>query len=319
MARSLSLCALLLCGSLVSCQTAAPDADAGSAGGDAGALEADVGLDAFARPDAAGATGTITLGPTDRRARLIAPDTVTEPAPLLVLLHGYGVDGPLEDAYLGVSRQAATRGLYVLLPNGTTDATGKRFWNAPACCDFGATGVDDVAYLRDLVDEAIAARPIDPDRVYFFGHSNGGFMSYHLGCVLSDRIAAIAVLAGADGTDPASCTPSRPISVLHLHGTADPTIPYTGGTIGLGTFPGAVASVGPWASRAGCDPTPTAGTPVDLETTLAGAETTPSIFGGCDAGLDVQLLSIEGGSHIPSFGSTAIGPAVLDWLLAHHR
>jgi len=309
-----------LCTLLFSCQSATTAPDPVDAAQVDAPAPIDAGGDAFVeRPDAAGGTGTTTIGPSDRRARLIAPSTVTAPAPLLVLLHGYGANAALQDAYLGVSRQAASRGLYVLLPEGTTDASGKQFWNAPGCCDFAPTGVDDVAYLRDLVDEAIAVRPIDPDRVYFFGHSNGGFMSYHLGCVLSDRIAAIAVLAGSDAADPATCTPTRPISVLHLHGTADATIPYAGGNIGLGPFPGAVESIGRWAGRAGCDATPTTGTPIDLESTLAGAETTPSTYGGCDAGLDVQLLTITGGSHIPTFGSTAIGPNVLDWLLAHHR
>lgn len=311
---------LLLCALLFSCQSSTPGPDPVDAAQlDAGAIAVDAGGDAFVeRPDAGG-TGTITIGPSDRRARLVAPDDVTAPAPLLVLLHGYSATGAVEDGYLGVSRQAASRGLYVLLPDGTIDASGKRFWNAPGCCDFAPTGVDDVAYLRDLVDEAISVRPIDPDRVYFFGHSNGGFMSYHLGCVLSDRIAAIAVLAGSDAADPATCTPTRPVSVLHLHGTADTTIPYTGGNVGLGAFPGAVESVGRWASRAGCDATPTMGTAVDLESTILGAETTPSTYTGCDTGLDVQLLTIAGGSHIPTFGTTAIGTNVLDWLLTHHR
>jgi polyhydroxybutyrate depolymerase len=301
---------------IVACSTPSTTDDAGSA--DDSAPPDDAGHDAGPPlPDAG--TGTTTIGPTDRPARLVAPNgPITSPSPLLVLLHGYGATGAVQDAYLGVSRAAATRGLYVLLPDGTLDSGGMRFWNAPGCCDFAHTGVDDVAYLTGLVHEAIAARPIDPSRVYFFGHSNGGFMSYHLACTSSDEIAAIAVLAGSDVAMATDCTPTRPLSVLHLHGTADTTVPYAGGNVGLGPFPGAVEVTQRWAMRAGCDATPTMDAAIDMESTLPGAETMPSTYTGCDTGLDVRLLSIGGGGHIPSFTSGVIGTQVLDWLLMHH-
>ena len=266
------------------------------------------------------ATGSTTIGPADRRARLVAPTTLgTGPAPLLVLLHGYSATAAVQDTYLGVTRAAAPRGLWVILPDGTVDSSGKRYWNAHGCCNFANVPVDDVAYLRGLVQEAMSIRDIDPARVYFFGHSNGGFMSYRIACELGSEVAAIAVLAGSDAQPDAACMPSQPVSVLHLHGTSDTTIPYGGGNVGLGAFPGAVAMVGRWAARAGCGATPTDGTPLDLESTLPGAETTPHTFTGCDPGLDVRLLEITGASHIPTFTTGAIGTEVLDWLLAHHR
>ena len=78
--------------------------------------------------------------------------------------------------------------------------------------------MDDVGYLRALVREALEVRPIDPDRVYVFGHSNGGFMSYRLASELADEVAAIAVLAGSShrrrvpagaGVGPRTCTAPR--------------------------------------------------------------------------------------------------------------
>lgn len=313
MPRAFFLWIITFCAACSTGETPA-DLDAGAGAHDA-AVSIDVGHDAPVGDDAG--TGPVTIGPAERPARLVAPTSVTAPAPLLVLLHGYMATAAVEDGYLGVTRAAASRGLYVLLPDGTVDASGKRFWNAPGCCDFGATGVDDVAYLTDLVHEAIATRPIDPSRVYFFGHSNGGFMSYQLACRASEEIAAIAVLAGSDVPGETDCVPTRPLSVLHLHGTADSTIPYAGGNVGLGPFPGAVALATRWSARAGCDPTPTDDM-IDIERTLVGAETTRSTYTGCDTGLDVRLLTITGGSHIPSFANDAIGTEVLDWLLAHH-
>ncbi len=300
---------LLACGApAAATPDAAADADAG------------LGIDASVGDTGASTSGSTTIGPTDRRARLVAPSSPgADPAPLLVLLHGYGATGAVQDTYLGVTRAAASRGLWVIVPDGTVDTSGKRFWNAHGCCDFASTGVDDVAYLRGLVQEAMAVRSIDPGRVYFFGHSNGGFMSYRIACELADEVTAVAVLAGSDAEPDAACTPSQPVSVLHLHGTADTTIPYAGGNVGLGAFPGALAMTGRWAARAGCDATPTDDAPIDAESTIPGAETTPHTFTGCDAGLDVRLMTIEGGSHIPTFTTGVIGTEVLDWLLAHHR
>jgi len=264
------------------------------------------------------ATGSTELGPDDRRATLVAPDEVTAPAPLLLLLHGYTSSGAAQDGYLGVSEQAASRGLYVLLPDGTANAKGERFWDAtPACCNFTDPPVDDVGYLRDLVLEAIEDRPIDPNRVYVLGHSNGGFMAYRLACELADEVAAIAVLAGSDLPGDDGCEPSRPVSVLHLHGTDDRVIPYNGGRT-VAPFPGAVEVVARWARRAGCDQ-PVVGEPLDLDVGLEGAETQVTAYEGCAEGIDVQLDTIEGGRHVPGLDKDAVGVDVLDWLLDHTR
>ena len=308
MSRLLTL-ALVLAACSSPPESTLPDANGSDAGNDAAST---------ASPDAS--VGTITIGPSARPARLVAPASpITTPAPLLVLLHGYGATAAVEDTYLGVTRAAASRGLYVLLPDGTLDASGMRYWQGtPGCCDFAHSGIDDVAYLRGLVHEAIADRPIDPARVYFFGHSNGGFMTYRLACELASETAAVAVLAGSDFPGDTDCVPSRAVSLIHVHGTADATIPYAGGNVGLGAFPGATTVVARWASRAHCGATPTMGTPIDMESTLAGAETTPTSYTGCDPGLDVRLLTITGASHIPTFAPNVIGTEVLDWLLMHH-
>lgn len=261
-------------------------------------------------------TGSVELGPADRRAQLVAPDDVTAPAPLLVLLHGYTATADRQDSYLGVTEQAATRGLYVLLPNGTVDGRGAQFWDVGACCNFTGTPVDDFGYLRDLVREALEARPIDPTRVYVFGHSNGGFMSYRLACELADEVAAIAVLASSELPTDEGCEPSRPVSVLHLHGTEDRVIPYGGGAIGE-PFPGAVEVVARWAGRAGCDDEPVEGEPLDLVPNIDGAETTVAAYRGCADGVDVQLDTITGGVHTPALDHQRVGSDVLDWLLDH--
>ncbi|MEO6318932.1 MAG: PHB depolymerase family esterase [Acidimicrobiales bacterium] len=260
--------------------------------------------------------GSTELGPEDRPASLVAPDEVTAPAPLLLLVHGYSSDAAQQDAYLGVTEQARSRGLYVLLPDGTGEPSGKRFWDAgPACCNFTGTPVDDVAYLQGLIEEAIEARPIDPNRIYVFGHSNGGFMTYRLACELADQLTAVAVLAGADQPNDGDCRPSRPVSVLHLHGTDDGVISYDGGRI-TAPYPGAVETVVRWAARGRCDAEPVQGEPLDLVPDIEGAETRVTAFDGCAPGIAVQLDTIDGGGHVPRIDQSRVGGDILDWLLA---
>ena len=293
------------------------------AGGEAGSGGEAAGAGGEGGAGAGGSTGTdappTTLGPDDRPADILVPpqhDGTTK-LPLVILLHGYGAAGVLQKGYFRADADAERVGYYLLTPDGTKDSGDKRFWNAtPACCDFEGTEVDDVAYLTGLLDEAIAALPIDEDRVYFIGHSNGGFMSYRMACELSDRVAAIMSLAGADFLSETDCVPTSPVSVLQVHGDADSTISFDG----TAAYASAHESVRRWALRAGCEDAETTGGKLDLEVNLEGAETTITEWStGCDAGHDAALWRIEGGGHLPIFEKTTWMPSLSEWLLAHKR
>lgn len=255
----------------------------------------------------------------DRPARLVVPSSydASTPMPLVMLLHGYGASALLQDSYFGMSRAARERGFLLLLPDGTLDSTGKRYWDAtPGCCAFAGTPVDDVSYLRGLITDVKAAYNVDASRVYLIGHSNGGFMSFRMACDAGDQITAIISLAGGGYVDGSLCEPTNGVSVLQIQGTADATVAYGPSLIG----PGAVASVERWATRDGCDATmPVSGTSFDLETVIFGAETVSTTYpAGCDAGLEATLWTINGGSHIPSLPSD-VGSQLYDWLSSHAR
>lgn len=296
--------------------------DAGNLdGGTDGGETPDVGGDALAvdsGPDEdAGAPLPRSVG-GDRPANVVTPrdyDPET-PTPLLVLLHGYGASGALQDLYFGTTRAVRDRGWLLVLPDGTTDASGKRFWNAStACCNFGGSTVDDVAYVRGLIEEMKEHFNVDASRVYLLGHSNGGFMAYRMACDAADVITAVASLAGAAEGDETRCEPARPISVLQIHGTADATIAYTGGGFEGATFPSAQGSVEGYAARAGCSASEVTGE-IDFTSDIPGDETSVRVWSGCDAGLGAELWSLEGGSHIPALADGAI-ERTLDWLGMH--
>ncbi len=270
-------------------------------------------------PSAApGTTRQIDLG--DRPFQLHVPGSYNAAvkAPLVVLLHGFQASGAQQESYFKLTAESDRRGFLYAMPDGTKDQQGRRFWNASeACCDFSRSGVDDSAYLQRLIEAVKSAYSVDARRVYFVGHSNGGFMAYRMACEHAGQITAIVSLAGAAGSNAASCKPQRPVSVLQIHGTADRTILFDGGANFGNAYPSAAASLARWRGHDGCGDQPdTSAAALDLDTTLAGAETTVTAYRtGCRDATTVALWSIKDGSHVPAL-SAGFAPAVADFLLA---
>ena len=254
-----------------------------------------------------------------------------QPAPLLILLHGYTSSGQEQSAYFNLAPAADARGFVYAYPDGTIDSQGNRFWNATdTCCDFDRTGVDDVGYLAGVIADIRAEVAIDPKRIYVLGHSNGAFMAYRLACDEGKVVAAIVSLAGATYADPADCAPDVAVSVVQIHGTADDIIHYEGGTLSdfdrSGTappYPGAEGTAKIWAAYDGCEEASTPVDPrIDVDADLASgtdpAETSVAEWGDCTSGATVQLWTIPGGGHVPSI-SPSFADTVLVFLLDHAK
>jgi polyhydroxybutyrate depolymerase len=237
------------------------------------------------------------------------------PLPAIILLHGYGAGGFVQEAYFGFNRLVNERKIIVAAPNGTKDSHGSLFWNATdACCDFDNSGVDDVAYLTALVEDLKANWMVDPDHIYFVGHSNGGYMSHRMACDRAELVAGIVSLAGDNWKDPARCNPSRPVPVLQVHSLTDETVPYTGSE----TRPSAHDSVAVWAQKNGCsgDLVPS-GAKLDLDEMVAGPETQPGAWSCPEPSRAAELWTMDGSMHMPKLPIPLWGNTVYDWLKAH--
>ncbi len=238
-------------------------------------------------------------------------------APLLIDLHGYISNSLTHEKFAKMDIAAQKRGVIYAAPDGLKDSQGFEFWNASnACCNFNSNPVDDVAFIQSLIDEISSKASVDPRRIYVFGHSNGHFMTYKFACSNPQTVAAIAGLAGAMDSDPASCGARTPVSVLHIHGTADATINYSGGSIFGDAYTGAQESAKRWAAIDKCSLTPKIGPAFDLVTSIQGLETTPTVYSCPGAG--VELWSIKDGPHGPILDSN-FALKVMDWLLAHPK
>lgn len=242
------------------------------------------------------------------------------PAPLVILLHGYTSSGQQTESYVRLTPLSDEYGFVYAYPDGTRDLFGYRFWNATdACCNFFGSNVDDSGYLLSLIRAIQNQCTIDPRRIYFVGHSNGGFMSYRMACDHSGVVAAIASLAGMTYANPNDCAPSRPVNILHIHGTNDAVIAYNGGCI-VNCYPSAVNSVEQWAAFDGCNVIGDSNYPtLDLDAGIPGNETVVTKYtNGCDPEGVTELWTIVGGGHSPSL-SPQFGRLVVEWLLAHPK
>ncbi|MFB9186015.1 alpha/beta hydrolase family esterase [Dactylosporangium sucinum] len=235
---------------------------------------------------------SITVAGTKRTFRLYRPAklSMSKPVPLVVMLHGALGDGRQAEQAYGWNAEADRRGFVVAYPDGLL-----RSWVVSAdCCGPSARGgVDDVAFIRDMVANVSDQLPIDPARIYATGISNGGMLAYRLACDTT-TFAAIGVVAGKQLGD---CPSPAPISVIHVHGTGDDVVPYDGkpgkmNNDGQGLIPikidaGSVPDqIDKWRTIDRC---------AAPQTRTAGEVTT--LVAQCPDGRDVELITIAGAGH----------------------
>lgn len=225
---------------------------------------------------------TITVDGRERSFQVYRPATLPDPAPLVVMLHGgFGSASQAESSY-GWDAEAEANHFVVAYPDGVN-----RAWAVGGgCCGTpGSTGVDDVAFVTAVVATLSGQLPIDADRVYATGISNGGLLAYRLAC----DTTVFAAIGPDSATLLGPCPSAAPVSVIHIHGTADRNIPYDGSQgNGVAKIHGMAvpALAAMWQDVDGCPP------PV---VTTVGPVSTSVV--ACPAGRSVELISIAGAGH----------------------
>ena len=240
-------------------------------------------------------TESITVNGMKRTYVLHVPNGLTGRVPLILSFHGHGGDGAGQERLTRMNPLSDRYGFIIAYPDGID-----RGWNDGRQAN--ANGVDDVAFANALIDEVENRYSVDPKRVYATGFSNGGVFSNYLGCNLANRIAAVAPVSGSlPVADVPRCHPERALPVLEIGGTADPIMPFDGGTIVVfGRNRGQVISFAQdgafWAKNASCSATPTT-TPLPAIAPPDGTTVTRTSYTGCHAGADVVEYSVNGGGH----------------------
>jgi polyhydroxybutyrate depolymerase len=272
-------------------------AEGGAAAEDVPAAVRSPGCDAPRAADPASGEVVIATGGASRAYDLYVPGgALDSPAALVVDLHGYQ-SGPAGQIPMSDFHGLAEReGFVVATPEGNGDLP---YWNATP----EPSLPDDVRFIGDVIDDVGARLCIDPARVYVDGFSNGAFMASLVACEMSDRVAAVAAVAGL--VFPAGCDPDRAVPVLAIHGTADDFVSFEGSpnaalerlewndasraAFARIPFDDVRASAATWATAQGCDDGPA--------TRPVGGEVALTAYGGCDDGSSVLLYTVEGGGH----------------------
>jgi polyhydroxybutyrate depolymerase len=224
------------------------------------------------------------------------------PVPAVFCIHGLDQNPVMFCLDTGVAwpTKADQEGFVVIMPNGYMNS-----WNGGTCCGAAVSaGLDDVSLMRAIFAEVGKHVNIDLRRVYATGLSNGAYMSYRLACEASDLFVAVAPSAGAVGTaaigggtsttsDLTTCAPTQKVSVLDIHGTSDPLIPYS-------------LQMPSLAVMQASDTCSMTTMPATVEP--SGGDTTCVTFAGCPTCPNVEVTgcSIMGGGHC-WFGSSDCG------------
>lgn len=232
--------------------------------------------------------GKIVSSGETRRYLLHVPQNIdlSQPVPLVVTIHGFA-QWPANQANVSQWNQIADReGFIVVYPSGT--GFPKRWLAFP---QQSKASSKDVVFISDLINTLSTQYNIDPSSIYVNGLSNGGGMTFLLGCVLADRIAATGSVGGAFILPMEECAPSRPVPLIAFHGTADPIVPFHGGpSRGFDLpFPDIPQWMNTRAALNGCSPTPD---PLPVLGEVSGVRYT-----GCLEGAEVVFYTIDGGGH----------------------
>jgi polyhydroxybutyrate depolymerase len=239
-----------------------------------------------ARPHEPGSfPGTLTSGGLERQYILRVPISYTgeDAMPLVLNLHGHGSNAVEQAVYSGLPAKGEEEGFIVVTPQGTGVEPHWNFTTVEA----GAP--NDVAFISDLLDTLETELCIDPSRVYAAGYSAGAAMSATLACFLSDRIAAIAPVAGLYFFP--GCPSVRPVSVIAFNGTDDKLVPFEGGPVSNSALrvPPVEDSLQQWAEHDGC-----ASGPQDQRVS---DQVRLRRYDDCSEGATVELYAVEGGGH----------------------
>lgn len=226
--------------------------------------------------------------------------------PLVINMHGFNSNMGQQRILSEFNPIADAENFLVVYPQGlyrTTSYGIGRHWNA-----YWGTDVDDLGFISHLIDYLHLTYDIDLSRVYATGLSNGGFMSYHLACEMSDRIAAIASVTGTMSYEElANCEPARSMPVMEIHGNWDLVVPYNGNA----SFAPAPEAVQFWVEHNAC-PNPPTHTDVPNTSSLDLCTASFEHYEGCNDDSEVIFYTIDRGGHtwpgsdipVPALGNT---------------
>lgn len=233
---------------------------------------------------------TIEHNDTEREAIVYVPESYdpTKPVPLMLNFHGFGGEMGDHMEWADMRPLAERDGSIVVYPQGTR-MDGSPHWNAALPGGDNKSDADDLGYVRELVARIDADYPLDLERVYATGYSNGGMMAMALACFASDVVASVSMVSGVQLDTGSICAPTHPTGVITLHGTRDGVIAYDGD----GEVPSHQSVIDFWVTHNQTDTVPTESSDTDGSITIQ-----KQVYAGGTNGVSVEHYLYVGGDHV---------------------
>ncbi|HVT36655.1 MAG TPA: PHB depolymerase family esterase [Nevskiaceae bacterium] len=236
---------------------------------------------------------TATADGVTRHINYLRPPHVAAGAPAIVMLHYNDGNAQAMANLTDAGELARDFGVWVIMPI----AAGGKWGINPN----NPRNNDDVGFLSELIDHAVATYGIDAHRVYMTGYSQGGNMAVRFACEQPLKIAAVSAVASTMLTSLSNqCTPPAPTPMMFVDGTADQQVPYDGTVVGDCVVTNLCSISAPaaaqfWAAADGCPTTPTSSEAVD--TVDDGTDIKIDHYGNCTSGARVDLYTVNNGGH----------------------
>lgn len=152
------------------------------------------------------------------------PDACLDaPCGMIFDVHGLAMSAQMQNACTNLRALGQEYGFIVVQPNA----------DPPPPLANWIPGIDDDKVFA-VMQRVATAFHVDPDRWHFTGFSQGGFMSWRFACAHADVLASVAAGAACGNDFPISdCqftpdeSPTEPIDILYMHGTADLVVNYS--------------------------------------------------------------------------------------------
>ena len=211
------------------------------------------------------------VGNTTRQMLVYAPSTIIPGRPLLISLHGLNQDINYQKNQAKWEDIAKEENFVVVYPAGINNS-----WDL--------MGNRDIDFILAIIDEMVNRYGVDRERVYLSGFSMGGMMTYYAATKIANKIAAFAPVSGYPLWN-TNISSSRPIPIIHVHGTADDVVPYSG----VQTY------LNGWIARDSCPTTPIETKPYPADKPFSNGK--KYYWGPGTDSVEIVLLELSGVGH----------------------